>query len=292
MRLTPWRALALILALLFPAGTAWADLSALPLPLPETETLRYEITWKSIYVGYATLETHEIPALATRLAPPSLNAAASAPDHAAQGAWASQRDAPPVRRFLMTVRTNPFVDMFFTVRNRIESETDAAMNASRYYRKTVREGGTRRDFEVFYESGARVARFLPHTDTLFPDAAPGRTRILPDTFDPLAVFYALRTRPFPANGALQAPVSDGRRFDYVLAVDRGAASVATAAGTFACREVEVRMQGIDGILRTSGPHSFTIWITDTPRRLPVAVESTAHIGPFSGVLRVALKALP
>jgi hypothetical protein len=86
------------------------------LPFQPGEKMHFVLKYGAIPAGHATLEVHDMDKI--------------------QGVEAYH--------FVMTARSNAFVDIFFKVRDRIDSYADAGMNHSLYYKKDQKEGKTRR----------------------------------------------------------------------------------------------------------------------------------------------------
>ena len=87
------------------------------------EKMHYTLKWGFIPAGEATLEVHDMEEI--------------------QGVEAYH--------FVMTARSNSVIDVFFKVRDRIDSYADAGMTHSLYYKKDQHEGKTRRDKKVDFD---------------------------------------------------------------------------------------------------------------------------------------------
>jgi len=53
--------------------------------------------------------------------------------------------------FVLTAKSNSFVDLFYKVRDRIDAYTDIEMNHTILYKKKQREGKTQKDVGVVFE---------------------------------------------------------------------------------------------------------------------------------------------
>ena len=84
--------------------------------------------------------------------------------------------------FVLTARSNSFIDIFFKVRDRIDSYTDTGMNHSLYYKKDQKEGKTRRYIRVDFDWEKKESTYVNF------DTEPKTISLMPGTFDPLSVF--------------------------------------------------------------------------------------------------------
>ena len=84
--------------------------------------------------------------------------------------------------FVLTARSNAFVDAFYVVRDRIDAWSDAAMSQSLLYRKKQHEGNTRRDITVSFDWEEATAQYINQGEAREP------IPITDDTFDPLSFF--------------------------------------------------------------------------------------------------------
>ena len=110
------------------------------------------------------------------------------------------------RHFVMTARTYPYIDLFYKVRDRIDSYTDAAMRHSFLYKKQKR--GTRaKDVVVALDRKNLKAKYSKN----------GKLRRLisiePGSFDPLSVFYAFRLRELKEGLVIKVPAAPSTATD-------------------------------------------------------------------------------
>ena len=97
--------------------------SAHSMPFYPGEKLTFTLKWERIPAGKAVLEVLPVKTI----------------------------NGEDVYHFVMTARTNSFVDMFYKVRDRIESYTSLDMTRSLLYKKKQREGDYTRDIEVHFD---------------------------------------------------------------------------------------------------------------------------------------------
>jgi hypothetical protein len=175
--------------------------------------------------------------------------------------------------FLMTSRTYEFVDVFYKVRDRIEGYTDEGLTRSVFYRKT-QDGRTKRRITVTFDWEKLEARYSNFDEKAEPIS------ILPGSFDPLSVFYALRPFQLKEGEELQAPVTDGKRsiVGKVKVVRKEKIKVRdTLYDTFL---VEPDLDQLSGIFEKFKSAKIQIWVTADGASIPVRVKSEVFVGSF------------
>lgn len=123
------------------------------LPFRPGEKIEYNLYWTVVHAGYAVLTTSK-----------------------------GNGTSGPI--FNATARTNSFVDVFYKVRNRIESITTPGMDSALYYFKKQREGDYHRDITLRFDwNNFSVTRY--GSDGTFRQKLP----IYPGEFDPLSILF-------------------------------------------------------------------------------------------------------
>jgi len=128
-----------------PAAAAQADL-----PFRPGEKLTFVLKWEFVPAGEAVLEVRPIQMI--------------------NGAEAFH--------FVMTAKSNSFVDVFYKVRDRIDAYTNLNVTHSVFYKKKQREGSHKRDVIVKFdwkEKKAHYSNFGKENKTI---------SLLPGSFDP------------------------------------------------------------------------------------------------------------
>lgn len=245
---TPATVLAILLGLHLTALSGAAEKSAHP--FQPGETLTYQLRWKFIHAGSAVFTVQPMAEL----------------------------DNVPAYHFVLTVRSSPLLDLFYKVRDRVESYTDSGMTRSLLYKNEQREGDYSRDVIVTFDWENETARFENRGEKLNPIFVP------PGTFDPLSISYYLRIQELVPGRELMAPVTDGKRcvIGRVRVVEKQ--EVKVPAGRFEALLVEPVVGHLGGVFKRSETSSVQIWITSDPRRIPVKVSGRAKLGSFSAVL--------
>ncbi|BBO77607.1 hypothetical protein DSCW_50240 [Desulfosarcina widdelii] len=180
--------------------------------------------------------------------------------------------------FVLTARSNAFVDAFYTVRDRVDAWADAAMQRSLLYRKKQREGSTRRDITVSFDWDAMTAQYVNGNDVREPIA------ITEGSFDPLSIFYWSRFAPLAVGGRLQRPVTDGKKHVLGIAHVVRRESIRVPAGRFDTFLLEPDLRHVGGVFEKSPDAKLQLWVTADRRRLPVKLKSKVVVGSFTGEL--------
>lgn len=242
-----------LLALLLAAPAARADGS---LPFCAGERLTFDLAWGVIPAGGAVIE----------VLPPE-----SAPGEPA--------GAEPGLHFRMRAWTNEFADVFYKVRDQVDSWTDPGLTRSLHYRKSQHEGRHHREILVrFFWNNSTVGY---ENDVNGPKEP---ILLMPGTFDPLSVFYAFRSMPLGPDSAALKPVTDGVKLVIGEARVLRRETVTVPAGTFEAWLVEPDLRHIGGVFRKSPGAKLKVWITADQRKIPVRIESRVLVGSFTAEL--------
>lgn len=180
--------------------------------------------------------------------------------------------------FVLTARSNAFVDAFYTVRDRVDAWADAALQRSLLYRKKQHEGSTRRDITVTFDWEAMTAQYVNGNDIHDPIA------ITAGSFDPLSVFYWSRFVPLAVGDRLQRPVTDGKKHVLGIAHVVRRERIRVPAGRFDTFLIEPDLRHVGGVFEKSPDAKLQLWVTADRRRLPVKLKSKVIVGSFTGEL--------
>ncbi len=216
------------------------------LPFAPGEKLTFDLRWKFISAGTASLEVL-----------PMTEISGAAAHH-----------------FLLTVRTSAWVDVFYKVRDRIEGFADAAMTRSLGYKKEQREGSYIRDVNVTLDWEKETAQYETKKRKREP------IFIYPGTLDPLSACYYFRLQNLAVGAELQAPICDGKKvvIGRVRVIKQEAVKV--PAGKFDTFLVEPELKHLGGVFKRSKAASLKVWVSADGRCLPVKVKSKVMIGNF------------
>jgi hypothetical protein len=180
--------------------------------------------------------------------------------------------------FVLTARSNSFVDPFYKVRDRIESFTDVGMTRSLHYIKKQREGSTDKDIVVTFDWDEKTARYSNYGELIDP------IPLLPGTFDPLGALFYTRLAAGANVDEVNRPVTDGKKNVIGRARVVKREKINVPAGTFDTYKLEPVMKDVGGVFRKSKNAKLHVWITADSRRMLVKVKSKVIVGSFVGEL--------
>ena len=200
--------------------------------------------------------------------------------------------------FVMTARTNAFIDAFYKYRSRIDAYADTGMTRSIMYRKIVEARKKIREVVVNFDwekSEVRYYGVKKYTDAALKTSGKmnlkGKSSIreslipvLPGSFDPLSVFYFSRSIPLNENTHIQRPVSDGKKCVMGAAKVKRREKVRLASGTYDTYLIEPSLKHLEGVFEKSKKAKIQLWVTSDERRIPVKLKSKIVIGSFTGEL--------
>lgn len=183
-------------------------------------------------------------------------------------------------RILSTAQSAPWVSVFYTVDDRVESVLmkdgqNLSFLPSRYCVK-IREGRHRRDKEVIFDYNTERAIY---TDRLNNERR--EIPISPPVFDPLSGFFYLRTRNLTVGVPIYITVFDSKKVWNVEVQVLRREKIMTQSGTFDTIVIKPLMKS-EGIFSRQG--DVVIWLTDDDRRIPVKMQTKVAIGSVTAIL--------
>ena len=184
--------------------------------------------------------------------------------------------------FVLTVKTTPFVDFFYKVRDRIDSYADMNMTRSTLYKKTKR-GLKKKDIIVNFDWQKQVARY---SNLMRKGKRRHRKpiHILRGTLDPMSIFYAFRLQVLEIDKVLECPVTDGKKCVIGKARIVRREKMQLAGMTFDTFLVQPDLKHLEGIFEQSRDATLKVWVTADERKIPVRIESKVVVGSFIGEL--------
>jgi hypothetical protein len=233
------------MALVLPTGS-----QAAPAPFRPGEKLTFELRWAFIQAGEVVLEVQ----------PPTTF------------------DSLPANHFTVRARTTKFLDKIYKVRDSIASYCDLSMTRSLHYHKKEQEG--RHSGEVFidFDWGEGTARHRTLEKTRDP------IPVMPQTFDPLSVFYHFRMLDLADGQELTASVTDGKKHVLSRAKVVERQTITVKAGTFDTFLVEPELKEVGGVFKKSPGAKLQIWVTADEHKMPVMIRSKVAVGHFTAEL--------
>ncbi len=180
--------------------------------------------------------------------------------------------------FVMTAKSNSFIDHFYKVRDRIDAYTDIEMTRTILYKKKQREGKTKRDVVVYFNWKKNKAQYTTLNSTRDP------IDILPGSFDPLSAFYYVRLFNLKENDKIERPVTDGKKCVIGQAIVIKRETLKLSSGTYDTFLIEPDLKHVGGVFEKSKNAKIQVWVTADNRRIPVKIRSKVVVGSFVGEL--------
>lgn len=234
----------------FSASAAENNTLASRHPFVPGEKLTYTLKWGKIPAGEATLEVLPIEVL----------------------------DGEPVYHFVMTARTNSFVDIFYKVRDHIEGFATLDLTRSVLYKTKQREGDHRRDIFVDFDWEKQQAQYTDRGKTKDP------ITIAEGSLDPLSALYYTRMAEMQVSQAITRPVTDGKKNTIGVVKVLKRETIEVSDVTYETFLVEPDTKDIGGVFKKSDDAKIHLWLTADERRLPVKIKSKVIVGSFVGEL--------
>ena len=187
-------------------------------------------------------------------------------------------DGVKVYHFLLTAKTNAFIDTLYKVRDKVDAYVNTEMTHSLLYKKKQHEGNTQRDVVVNFDWQNNKAQY-----TNFKDKRPP-IDILPGSFDPLSAFYFVRLFDFQEKSKIERPVTDGKKcvIGKLSVIKRE--TLKLKSGTYDTYLIEPELKHIGGVFEKSKNAKIQMWVTADKRRIPVKIKSKVVVGSFVGEL--------
>lgn len=226
-------------------------------PFAPGEKLTFILKWGKIPAGEATLEVLPIEIL----------------------------NDEPVYHFVMTARTNSFVDIFYKVRDRIEGFASLDMTRSILYKTKQHEGDHKRDILVNFDWKNQQAQYTDRGKTKTP------ITIAEGSLDPLSALYYTRLADMRVNKDITRPVTDGKKNTLGVVRILKRETIEASEVTYDTFLVEPDTKDIGGVFKKSDDAKIHLWLTADKHRIPVKIKSKVAVGSFVGEL-VSVEGVP
>ncbi|UCD31838.1 MAG: DUF3108 domain-containing protein [Desulfobacterales bacterium] len=180
--------------------------------------------------------------------------------------------------FLLTARSNAFIDHFYRVRDRIDAHANVQMTHSVLYKKDQQEGKRTKDVVVEFDWKKNKAIYSNFKQKRKP------IDLLSGSFDPLSAFYYVRLIDLSENSVIERPVTDGKKCVIGKATVIRRETIQIASGKFDTYLIEPDLSHVSGVFEKSKDAKIQLWITADKRRIPVKIKSKVIVGTFVGEL--------
>jgi len=219
-------------------------------PFKPGEKLKYVLKWGVISAGEAELEVYPV----------------------------AEVNGTKAYHFVMTAKSNSFVDVFYKVRDRIDAYADIKMQHSLLFKKKQREGGYKRDVVVNFDWDRQEARYVNK------DKAKDPISLMPGSFDPLSAFYFTRLMKLSPDSKVSRPITDGRKNVVGAAHVIKRETIEVGGRSYDTFLVIPELKHIGGVFKKSKNAKIHLWVTADHRHIPVRIKSKVVVGSFVGEL--------
>ena len=199
-----------------------------------------------------------------------------------------RQDGSPVYHFVMEVKTNAFLDLFYYYRTRFDAYAELQMNRSLHYRQRTKTGRKTKDVTVDFDWQADMAHFH-RTETFFQPEPKTNTKtletpLLPGTFDPLSAFYYTRMLAPQERTLITRPISDGKRTLRASLKVIGRELIRLNGRSYDTFLVQPDLKGVNPVFEKEAGATILIWVSADERRIPIKLKSKVRVGSFTGEL--------
>ncbi len=169
-----------------------------------------------------------------------------------------------VYRLITSVQTNSFLDVFYEVRDEIQSWLNPNNLSLKKTIQTIREGHYHRDHQSIIQgdsiavSGNKIRNI------------PGRV------YDPVSFVYYLRNQDLNLGNSYKFFSYDRKKIREVIVNITAKETVQVSSGTFNCLKIEPFSDDGKPLLKNNG--QMRVWLSDDSLRLPVQIEQKTNIG--------------
>ncbi len=196
-------------------------------------------------------------------------------------------------RMITTARSAKTFDLFFKVRDKIESWIDSKGIFSWRYHKQLREGSYKFDLLVDYNQWLGKAKI---ESIRYHNEEPLRIKnqesfdlaIPPYVLDVLAAFYYVRTQDFEVGMPLYMINHDNKKLYNLKVIVQKREIKKVKVGKFHAVKVQPVLRG-EAIFKQKG--QLWIWLTDDQYKIPIQMKSAVFVGSITTEL-VKIEGLP
>lgn len=221
------------------------------LPFQPGETLRYDLKWGFFPVGSATMKVLPMD------------------EDASENSF---------HRLSFSVRTNEFADAFYKVRTNITSVVDRSFSKSMWYKKSQKEGKTKREIKVLFDYDAGKASYFESKKMVSTLSIPSQV------LDPLSIAYFFRLQELKPSTETILPTCDGRKVKMIKVRTGKVEKVRVPAGNYKAIGTVPEMKDLSGVFKKSPDGVLRIWYSDDSLKLPVKISSKVIVGSFNARL--------
>ncbi len=175
--------------------------------------------------------------------------------------------------FILKASTYPAIDLFYKLRERIDSYTNKEITQTFLYKK-VQTGNTKRNITVKFDWNKHEAEYTNFKEKLKP------ITIRNGTLDVLAAFYFIRTQNLIVGQTIERPITDGKKavIGRLHVLKREVIKIrGEKIDTF---KLEPELKDVKGVFQKSKHAKMYIWVTADDRKILVRLKSKVIVGSF------------
>jgi len=180
-------------------------------------------------------------------------------------------DGVEAYHFVMTAKSNSFIDLFYKARDRYESYADIGMTHSLLYRER-KKGSDKRDITVTFDWDRQKAQYTNFGKSKKP------IPVLPGSFDPLSVYYAFRLIDLEVGKIIEIPVTDGKKSVMGRARVVSRETIIADGREFDTYRIQPYLEHFGGVFKKSKKAKLDIWLTADEKKIPVRMRVKVIIG--------------
>jgi len=178
-------------------------------------------------------------------------------------------------------------DIFFKVRDQVESWLDTQGIFSWKFNKSLREGGFKFDLKVEYDqlygkANVKSIRYEDSEPLQIRDQSEKVVEIPPYVLDILASFYYVRTQKLRLGRPLYLTNHDNEKIYDLKVIVQKREVIKVKAGKFRCIMVQPQLRG-EAIFQQKG--ELWVWVSDDQYKIPVQMKSAVFIGNITTELK-------
>jgi hypothetical protein len=178
-------------------------------------------------------------------------------------------------------------DLFFKVRDQVESWLDTQGIFSWKFNKSLREGGFKFDLKVEYDqlygkANVKSIRYEDSEPLKIRDQNEKIVEIPPYVLDILASFYYVRTQDLRLGRPLYLTNHDNEKIYDLKVIVQKREVIKVKAGKFRCIMVQPQLRG-DAIFKQKG--ELWVWVSDDQYKIPIQMKSAVFIGNITTELK-------
>jgi hypothetical protein len=184
----------------------------------------------------------------------------------------------PAYHFVMTAKSNAFIDAVYKVRDRIDAYADAGMRQSLLFKKKQREGNYSRDVVITFDWSKNIAQYENKGKKRDP------IPLMPGSFDPLSAFYYVRRMEMAPGAKIMQPITDGKKNVVGEVTVARRETIKVDGRSYDTFLLVPDLRHVGGVFKESENAKMQIWVTADSRHIPVRLKSKVVVGSFVGDL--------